>query len=169
MEQDPTFLVGDRDERAVEPPLLGRLGRPALALDRKRVDVVAGELLQRGDQVGRDPLGDGGNLGPQRPDFPRRSSTGPPSTSQRDIDSTPPATTRSWAPEPMPMAATVIACCPEPQNRLSVMPGTRLGPSDQECGQAGDVVTVVAAQDPVPGDDVVDLTGVESHPGSQRR
>ena len=63
-EQDPAFLVGDRDQRPVEAPLLGRLGRAALALDRESVDVVAAELLQRGDEVSRDPLWDGWDLGP---------------------------------------------------------------------------------------------------------
>ncbi|CAN5638702.1 hypothetical protein BH09ACT8_BH09ACT8_51720 [soil metagenome] len=45
----------------------------------------------------------------------------------RDIDSTPPAITRSCAPLPTPIAATVMACCPEPQNRFSVIPGTVSG------------------------------------------
>ena len=49
------------------------------------------------------------------------------STGQRDIDSTPPPTTRSCMPARMPMAASVTACWPEPQKRLSVKPGVVYG------------------------------------------
>ena len=45
----------------------------------------------------------------------------------RDMDSTPPPTTRSWWPLATPIAATVIACCADPQNRLRVRPGTVSG------------------------------------------
>ena len=53
--------------------------------------------------------------------------TEPTARFHRDIDSTPPATTRSWWPLPTPIAATEIACCAEPQNRFSVRPGTVSG------------------------------------------
>ncbi len=45
----------------------------------------------------------------------------------RDIDSTPPPITHSWWPARMPIAATVTACWPDPQNRCSETPGVVTG------------------------------------------
>ena len=45
----------------------------------------------------------------------------------RDMLSTPPATTRSSAPEAAPIAAKLTACRPEPQNRLRVVALTSIG------------------------------------------
>ena len=88
-------------------------------------------------------------------------------TSHRDIDSTPPATTTSCAPLAIPVAATVMACCPEPQNRLSVMPGNGFRPAGEQHRQPSDVVAVIAGQDAVARDDVLDAGGVESAAGRQ--
>ena len=45
----------------------------------------------------------------------------------RDMLSTPAPITTSWAPESTPCAAKFTACCPEPQKRLMVVPGTSMG------------------------------------------
>ena len=92
----------------------------------------------------------------------------PPSTPQRDIDSTPPATTRSWAPLPTPMAATVIGLLPRAAEPVERHAGHGLGPAGQQHGQAGDVVAVVPAENPVAGDHVVDLGRVEADPRRHR-
>ncbi len=72
------------------------------------------------------PCGTVGNAA-RKSGFPPSMVTDPAVRSQRDIDSTPPATTRSWYPLATPMAATVIACCADPQKRFSVRPGTVSG------------------------------------------
>ncbi len=45
----------------------------------------------------------------------------------RDIDSTPPAMTRSASELRMARAASMIACMPEPHSRFTVEPGTLSG------------------------------------------
>ena len=45
----------------------------------------------------------------------------------RDIDSTPPATTRSASPAAMARAPSITACSPEPHSRFTVAPGTSTG------------------------------------------
>jgi hypothetical protein len=45
----------------------------------------------------------------------------------RDMDSTPPAITRSASPVAIMRAASAIACSPDPHRRLTVMPGTLTG------------------------------------------
>ncbi len=45
----------------------------------------------------------------------------------RVMFSTPPATTRSCAPDFTAIAAKFTACWPEPQKRFSVVPGTSIG------------------------------------------
>ena len=92
--------------------------------------------------------------------------TEPTARFHRDIDSTPPATTRSWWPLPTPIAATVIACWAEPQNRLIVRPGTVSGQPASRVASRPTVV-VIAAQDPVAGDDVLNVGRIEPHPGGQ--
>ena len=167
IEQDPTFLVGDRDERAVEPSLLGRFGGPALALDREGVDVVAGELLQRGDQVGGDPLRDGRDLGPQV-----RIASVDRGQSHRHVPTRhrlhPSGHHQILGPGADTHGGHRDRLLPRTTEPVERHAGHGLGPSDQERGQARDVVAVVTAQDPVPGDDVVDLAWVETHPGRQR-
>ena len=86
----------------------------------------------------------------------------------RDIDSTPPATTKSCWPDMTPIAANVTACWPDPQNRLSVTPGASMLPSCVERSHAGDVHAVVAAAGSAPHDHVVDVSGVEPVPVAQR-
>ena len=65
------------------------------------------------------------------------------------------------------MAATVIACCADPQKRLSVMPGHRLRPAGEQRRQSTDRV-VVTGEDAVAGDHVVDLDRVEPDACRQR-
>ena len=72
------------------------------------------------------PWGTSGNIS-RSAALPDVKSGGRSSTGQRDIDSTPPPTTRCWWPAWMPIAAKVTACWPEPQNRLSVTPGASTG------------------------------------------
>ena len=98
----------------------------------------------------------------------RRWSTDPAVRFQRDIDSTPPATTRSWAPLATPIAATVIACWPEPQKRFSVMPGTVSGQPASSSASRAMSSPWSPGEDAVAGDHVVDLGGVEPGRDAQR-
>ena len=58
VEGDRAVVVDDRDEAPIEATLRQGDGGPALALEAERIALLAGPPVERGDQVGRQPLGD---------------------------------------------------------------------------------------------------------------
>ena len=62
----------------------------------------------------------------------------------------------------------MTACWPRTAKAVQRHPGNRLGPAGQEDGQARDVVAVVAGQNAVAGDHVIDVGRVEADPLGQR-
>ena len=79
----------------------------------------------------------------------------------RDIDSTPPANTRSSQPEATFWAATLTASRPEAQKRLSCTPATVSGRPGLDRRGLGDVRALVADRRDAAEHDVVDARGVE--------
>ncbi len=85
----------------------------------------------------------------------------------RLIDSTPPATTRSYWPLTRPAAAKWTDCWLEPHWRSTVTPGTDCGQPAAEHGAAGDVERLLADLADAAPDHVVDL-GRVGQPGALR-
>ena len=79
----------------------------------------------------------------------------------RDMDSTPPATTRSSQPERTFCAAMFTASSPEAQKRLSCTPEARIVPAGGERGGLGDAAALLAHRRDAAHDHVVHLRGVE--------
>ena len=74
--------------------------------------------------------------------------------------STPPAIIRSQSPARIARAAMPTASMPEPQSRLTVVPGTSTGRPGQQHRHAADVAVVLAGLVGAAEDQVVDLRPV---------
>ena len=78
----------------------------------------------------------------------------------RDIDSTPPAITRSASPTAIARAPSMTACRPEPHSRLTVAPGTRDRQAGEQQAHARDVAVVLAGLVRAAEEHVVDAGGI---------
>ena len=79
----------------------------------------------------------------------------------RDIDSTPPANTRSSQPDATFWAATLTASRPDAQKRFSCTPGTGVREPRLDRRGLGDVATLIADRRDDAEDDVIDLLGIK--------
>ena len=100
----------DRDDLALEAALVDRRDRPAVRLERVRVELLAREAPLLGDHLGRDPLRD--DL-PALVSFSERSPPFEP-IGTRDIISTPAETTTSSCSDQIAAAALKFVCIDEP-------------------------------------------------------
>ena len=140
VERERAVVVVDRDDARSKRPSAMAPG-PAW-LSTASVAVLAGEALEVAIRSAEMPWGDHAGTGRAGAGcWPVKPSAW--AAAGRDIDSTPPATTRSWSRRRIAVAAKLTACWPEPQKRLSVTPGASSRPPGVEGGHTGDVHAVV--------------------------